>query len=62
MWPDILCKDVDGELRPIIAFLMQLGMEVSDLSCKKSVAVGHMSDMLADAVRFCSWRPKCQSP
>ena len=32
VWPDILGKDVDLDLRPIVSFLMQLGMEVTDLA------------------------------
>ena len=32
VWPDILARDVETELRPIVSFLMQLGMEVADLA------------------------------
>jgi hypothetical protein len=32
VWPEVLCRSVDGELRPIVTFLMALGIEVSDIA------------------------------
>lgn len=32
VWPEVLSKDVDLDLRPIMSFLKQLGMEVTDLA------------------------------
>jgi len=32
VWPEVLCRDVEGELRPVVTFLMNLGVEVSDVA------------------------------
>jgi len=32
VWPEVMGRDVEGALRPIVLFLMSLGIEVSDIS------------------------------
>jgi ribosome assembly protein YihI (activator of Der GTPase) len=33
VWPEVLQRSVDEDLRPIAAFMMQLGIEISEQAC-----------------------------
>jgi hypothetical protein len=32
VWPDLLARDVERDLRPTVSFLMALGIEVTDIA------------------------------